>query len=67
MNDFQWEDNLLERKTENDLKDHLATRVAFATPCGLAALSSRGVQLHGPRDFLFQREFDAGFRSRIET
>ena len=30
MIDFPWEDNLLERKTENDLKDILKTMVAFA-------------------------------------
>ena len=30
MTDLPWEDNLLERKTENDLKDLLKTLVAFA-------------------------------------
>lgn len=30
MDDFPWEDNLLERKTESDLKDLLKTLVAFA-------------------------------------
>ena len=30
MNEFPWEDNLLERKTENDLKDLLKTLVAFS-------------------------------------
>lgn len=30
MNEFPWEDNLLERKVESDLKDILKTLVAFA-------------------------------------
>lgn len=30
MKEFPWEDALLERKTENDLKDLLKTMVAFA-------------------------------------
>ena len=30
MNQFPWEDNLLERKVESDLKDILKTLVAFA-------------------------------------
>jgi len=30
MTDLPWEDNLLERKTESDLKDLLKTLVAFA-------------------------------------
>jgi hypothetical protein len=30
MDEFLWEDNLLERKVESDLKDILETLVAFA-------------------------------------
>ncbi len=30
MDEHPWEDHLLERKTENDLKDLLKTMVAFA-------------------------------------